>query len=54
LVARGFIQPPTEPFFLTDWDGSIPTLPIPGSDSAGNALKLFNTPPPPPRPPTDN
>jgi hypothetical protein len=47
LVARGFIQPPTEPFFLTGWNGSVFTLPIPGNDSAGNALNQFNTPPPP-------
>lgn len=51
LVARGFIQPPTEPFFLTDFDGAVPTVPIPGIDSSGNALKQFNTPPPPPPPP---
>ena len=48
LVARGFIQPPKEPFFLTTFDGSVPTVPIPAHDSAGPALKQFNTPPPPP------
>ena len=52
LVARGFIQPPTEPFFLTDFEGAIPTVPVPGNDSAGNALHQFNTPPPPPPPST--
>jgi mannose-6-phosphate isomerase-like protein (cupin superfamily) len=52
LVARGFIQPPTEPFFITDFGGSVPTVPVPGQDSSGNALNKFNTPPPPPpRPP---
>jgi len=51
FVARGFIQPPTEPFFLSDFDGSVPILPIPASDSAANALNNFNTPPPPPPPP---
>jgi hypothetical protein len=48
LVARGFIQPPTGPFFLTGFDGSVPTVPVPGHDSAGNALHEFNKPPPPP------
>lgn len=52
LVARGFIEPPTEPFFLTDFEGSVPTVPIPAHDSAGNSLHIFNTPPPPPPPPT--
>lgn len=56
LVARGFIQPPKEPFFLTEFDGSVPLQPLPGHDSAGNALHQFNTPPPPPRhqPPSTN
>lgn len=48
LVARGFIQPPKEPFFLTDYNWSVPTLPFPNHDSAGNALHQFNAPPPPP------
>jgi mannose-6-phosphate isomerase-like protein (cupin superfamily) len=54
LVARGFIQPPTEPFFLTDFEGAVPTVPVPGHDSAGNALHKFNTPPPPPPPPPNS
>jgi len=37
LVARGFIQPPKVPFFLTDFNGEVPTVPIPAADSAGNA-----------------
>lgn len=57
LVARGFIQPPQQPFFLTDADGTISTIPVIGNDSAGNSLRQFNTPPPvppPPPPPTDD
>jgi hypothetical protein len=54
LVARGFIQPPQQPFFLTDADGTIPTIPVTANDSAGSSLKQFNTPPqPPPPPPPD-
>ena len=54
LVARGFIQPPTEPFFLTTFDGSVPTVPLPAHDSASNSLHIFNNPPPPPPPPPYN
>jgi len=52
LVARGFIEPPSQPFFLTDFEGSVPTVPITAHDSAGSSLHIFNTPPPPPPPPT--
>jgi hypothetical protein len=53
LVVRGFIQPPNKPFFLTDADGTIPTIPATANDSAGGSLRQFNSPalPPPPRPP---
>jgi hypothetical protein len=55
FVARGFIEPPTEPFFLSDVDGSVPIIPIPAKDSAGNALNQFVNPPaPPPKPPNTN
>ena len=50
LVARGFIGLPMEPYFLADFGGSIPTVPIPAHDSASNALHQFNTPPPVPPP----
>jgi hypothetical protein len=48
FVGRGFVEPPTEPFFISDIDGSVPIVPIPARDSAGAALAIFNTPPPPP------
>jgi hypothetical protein len=51
FVARGFIQPPMEPYFLTDFGGFVPTIPFSAHDSAGNALHQFNTPPPPPTQP---
>jgi hypothetical protein len=44
LVERGFIQPPKDPFYLVDFEGTVPTIPIPGTDSAGNALNLLNQP----------
>lgn len=52
LVARGFVQPPKEPFFLTTATGSVPAVPQGpgGRDSAGNALNQANTTPPPPPP----
>jgi hypothetical protein len=53
LVARGFIQPPTEPFFVAGIGGSIPGIPISSQDSAGNAHHHFNMPPPPPSPPPE-
>jgi hypothetical protein len=53
FAARGFIQPPTEPFFLSDVDGSVPLIPVPATDSAANALNQFNKPPQPP-PPSSN
>jgi hypothetical protein len=56
FVARGFVQPPTEPFFLNDLNGSVPIIPtisIPAVDSAANALNNFNHPPPPPPPSTN-
>jgi FecR protein len=49
-VARGFIQPPVGPFFVTDFGGSVPTVPIVAHDSAGTSLHIFNTPPPLPPP----
>ncbi len=51
FVARGFVEPPTEPFFISDIDGSVPILPIPARDSVGSSLAIFNAahmPPPPP------
>jgi hypothetical protein len=54
FVSRGFIEPPTEPFFLGDVDGSVPMIPIPAKDSAGNALNQFVNPPQLPKPPTTN
>jgi len=56
LVSRGFIQPPQQPYFIAEVTGYVPTVPIPGTDSAGQALNLHNTPPPqddrrPPPPP---
>ena len=57
FAARGFIQPPTQPYYLSGVEGSVPIVPIPAVDSAGNALHQFNTPPPyyrplaPPPPP---
>jgi hypothetical protein len=53
LVDRGFIQPPQNPFFLTDAEGTIPAVPISATDSAGKGLEQFNAPPPtlPPPPP---
>jgi hypothetical protein len=56
LVARGFVQPPAEPFYLTDFEGGVPSVPIPATDSSKNALQKFNnpTPPPPPPPPPYN
>lgn len=53
LVARGFIQPPTQPFFVTDFGGFVPTIPIIAHDSAGNSLNLFNRPPALPPPPSN-
>jgi hypothetical protein len=50
FAARGFIGPATVPFFISGIDGSVPILPIPARDSAGNALNTFNNPPPPPPP----
>jgi len=48
LVGRGFIQPPTDPFYIYDTTGNIPVPPVVGTDSAGTALGNANTPPPPP------
>jgi len=55
LVGRGFIQPPADPFYLVTPAGYVPTLPLPGFDSAGQGHDGFNTPPPqpPPKPPCD-
>ena len=52
LAARGFIQPPKEPFFLTTFEGAVPSVPVAAHDSAGSALQQFNNPPPPPPPPS--
>jgi mannose-6-phosphate isomerase-like protein (cupin superfamily) len=46
LVGRGFIQPPSDPFFLIDPVGYVPTTQLPAFDSAGQALGVANTPPP--------
>jgi len=56
LVGRGFIQPPKDPFYLLNFAGYPPTFPLPGFDSAGQALDKFNHPPSddtqqPPQPP---
>jgi hypothetical protein len=58
LVARGFVQPGTEPLVVTDFGGAVPTVPITATDSAGTSHHQFNNPPPPPAmppppPPTD-
>jgi hypothetical protein len=45
LVGRGFIQSPKTPFFLLTDKGYVPSVPIVGIDSAGQALDRFNTPP---------
>lgn len=50
LVARGFIQPSTEPVVLIGFEGPFPVVPIGSHDSAGNALHHFTTPPAPPPP----
>jgi hypothetical protein len=42
FAARGFIAPPTDPYFITDFDGSVPLIPIPARDSAANSLDQFN------------
>ena len=49
LVDRGFITPPKDPFYIYDPNGNVPTVPVVGTDSAGNALNNFNTPPPMPK-----
>jgi hypothetical protein len=54
LVSRGFVSPITGPYFNFDLNGAVPTVPIPGTDSAGSAHGLFNTPPPPPPPPRES
>ena len=41
LVARGFITPPTNPYF-TDVEGAVPTIPSLAYDSAGAAHYAFN------------
>jgi mannose-6-phosphate isomerase-like protein (cupin superfamily) len=46
LVSRGFIQPPSDPFYLIDPVGYHPLVPLPGIDSAGQAHNQFNMPPP--------
>jgi hypothetical protein len=46
FASRGFVAPPVDPYFITGFDGSVPIIPIPARDSAGNALSQFNTPPP--------
>jgi mannose-6-phosphate isomerase-like protein (cupin superfamily) len=58
LVARGFIQQPTVPYYVFGNLGFWPGFPVIGFDSAGNAIHNFNTdrtppPPPPPTPPVD-
>jgi hypothetical protein len=45
LVARGFIGPVTDTYFLFDLGGVAPTVPIPATDSAGTAHNHFNNPP---------
>lgn len=47
-VARGFIQQPTEHYFITDFGGFVPNVPVIAHDSAGASLNGFNHPPPPP------
>ena len=51
FAARGFIAPPTKPYFITDVGEAVPMIPIPALDSAGNAHDDFNNPPLPPPPP---
>jgi hypothetical protein len=41
LVARGFITPPSNPYF-TDVEGAVPTVPSLGYDSAGAAHYVSN------------
>jgi hypothetical protein len=53
LVARGFVGPPTGPFFATDFDGLAPGVSIVAHDSAGNSLHEFITPPSVPPPPPE-
>jgi len=48
LVDRGFIQPPSDPFYIYEPNGNVPTTPVVGHDSPGSALGDFNTPPPAP------
>jgi hypothetical protein len=43
-AARGFIAPLTQPYFVSTLEGSVPLLPVPARDSAGNALNNFNHP----------
>jgi hypothetical protein len=45
-VDRGFIRPPKPPYFTFSDPNGFPTIPLPGHDSAGNALEVLNTPPP--------
>ena len=45
FAARGFIAPPVEPYFISNFDGSVPLIPIPARDSAANSLDRFNQPP---------
>jgi hypothetical protein len=52
LVARGFIVPPSSPYFVYSDLGLPPGFPLFGWDSAGNGLHSYNdsrvyTPPPP-------
>jgi hypothetical protein len=54
FVARGFIAPPVDPYFISGFDGSVPMIPIPARDSAANALNNFNQPPKMPLPPSTN
>jgi hypothetical protein len=42
FASRGFIAPPTEPYFLNDVGEGVPMLPVPAMDSAGNAHRDFN------------
>ena len=45
-VDRGFIRPPKPPYFTFSDPNGFPTIPLPGHDSAGNALGVLTTPPP--------
>jgi hypothetical protein len=41
-VARGFTAPPTQPYFVSTVEASVPLQPVPARDSAANALNNFN------------